>query len=120
MSRQKKQLKRKAEKELKRKEVRKESFKRKQERIARNKNIKSVMQRKLSLLAMVSKAKDDEIKNGNNPTTLKVPLQQFGFWEELLQSDGKIQGLDLSSWDIDDMECIEINGYDIYNDVVVM
>lgn len=120
MSRQKKKLEKRAEKELKRKEVRKESYKRKQERIERKNKIKSVMQRKLSLLAMVSKAKDDEIKNGGNPTKLKVPLQQLGFWEELLQADGKIQGLELSSWDIDDMEIIELDGYDIYNDVVVM
>ncbi|MGL5191233.1 MAG: hypothetical protein ACRC7S_16460 [Cetobacterium sp.] len=120
MSRQKKQLKNKTEKELKRKKARREKHKEKQRKLEIKNSIKNVMKNRMHLLAMVVSHKELDIKNGNTPTKLKVPLSQLGVWEGLIQSDGKVQGLELSSWDIEDKDVIELDGYDIYNDVAVL
>ncbi|MGL5750285.1 MAG: hypothetical protein ACRCXT_07155, partial [Paraclostridium sp.] len=110
MAREKQRKIKQAQKEVERKKTRREKHKEKQRKLEIKNSIKHVMKNRMHLLAMVVSHKELDIKNGNTPTKLKVPLSQLGVWEGLIQSDGKVQGLELSSWDIEDKDVIELDG----------
>lgn len=117
----KKNLKKKVEKEIIRKQKRKEKHKEKIRKIEKHNEIKNVMKKMLIFLGNVELAKQKDIQKGNNPTTLKVPEKYFDVLQNFKAKDGKVQGLELKKWDInEDKLIINENSLDIDMDFMVL
>lgn len=117
----KKNLKKKAEKEVIRKQKRKEKHKERIQKIEKHNKIKDVMKKMLIFLGNVELAKQKDIQKGNNPTKLKAPEKFIEILQNFKSPDGKVQGLDLEKWDMEeDKLIITENSLDIDNDFMVL
>lgn len=113
----KRNLKKRAEKEVERKLKRKEKHKIKMQKI----EFKNAFKKIFSFLGQVEVAKQIDIQAGNNPTILKVPDSLFKALLQLKSNDGKVQGLELQSWDQEkDKEMILEKSLDIKEDFMVL
>lgn len=113
----KKNLKKRAEKENKRKIKRELAFKRKQEKIERKNKIKDVFVERSKIIAEISMLKDQMKDNGEIATEIKVPENVLGIWKTFLEEDETIIGLKLSAWKEEDKE--KYPEFDIDKDVAV-
>lgn len=117
----KRNLKKRAEKEVERKIKRKEKHKIKIRKIEEKNKKKQDAKNMFILLGNISLAKFKDIKDGNNPTKLKVPEDLFELLNIYKANDDKIMGLDLEKWDQEkDNEIILKNSIDINVDFMVL